>query len=291
MNRHSPPPVSPQAALLAEAIDRAADGDFAAPLPEGGPPDVVRLAASFAALRQRLAREEKERTKREEERRAAVSGIAHDLRTPLTTIIGFTEALQRRLDRTPERRDAYLAAIALRAQDLSQLIDELSAAGKTGGLPALHPEPVRPAAFLRDWASAHAERLREDRVTLVIDADPELLVPLDRQAFQRILANLLTNAVKYRTRSASEVTLSFYRRGAQAVFTCRDDGPGAPEGALARLFDAGYRASNADGRAGSGLGLSVVAQLVKAHGGSASARNENGLVLTLTFPMTGGLSC
>lgn len=289
---HSPSPVSPQARQLAEAMRAAALGCYDAPLPEEASGDTAFLTKAFASLRERLRTDAELREAAETERRTAVSGITHDLRTPLTTILGYTEALQKHLDHTPEKRDAYLAAIALRARDLSRLIDALSAANRSGGLPPVQLTPQPPAPLLRAFQEEQSGWLQEKQVTLHLELDDALVLLLDWQAFRRILMNLLTNTIKYREAPASAVSIRFRTENGRPVFTYHDDGPGVqPEEALSHLFEPGFRGPGSARRPGSGLGLHIAAQIAAAHGGRISARNENGLTISIAFPTTGGLPC
>lgn len=289
---HSPPPVSREARQLADAMEAAAHGRYDAPLPADAAGDTALLTEAFASLRERLRADALQREAAETERRTAVSGITHDLRTPLTTILGYTEALQKHLDHTPEKRDAYLAAIALRARDLSRLIDTLSAANRSGGLPPVHLTKAAPAPLLRAFQEEQAGWLRDEQITIHLDLDDALVLPLNWEAFRRILMNLLTNTVKYRNAPASVVTIRFRTENDRPVFTYHDDGPGVqPEEALAHLFEPGFRGADASRRPGSGLGLHIAAQIAAAHGGTISARNENGLTIAIAFPTTGGLPC
>lgn len=286
---NSPPSVSPQARQLADAIQAAAEGHVSSPLPQNATGDIALLCSTFSVLQSHLSQKSRICTQKEQKRRTAIAEILHDLRIPLTTIIGYTEALQKHLDQTPEKRDAYLAAIMLRAKDLSLLIDKLSEANKNED--ASHKELTNLSSLIQEFTTSRKDKIQEKQIRLRMDLDKTLELPLDRQSFQRVLLNLFANTVKYRTRPYSVVQITCLKKNGEVFFSYHDDGPGVPPDALPHLFKQGFRGKNTLHQPGSGLGLHIIAKVASAHHGTASAQNENGLTITITLPLTGGLSC
>ena len=289
IDTHSPPSVSPEAQQLADAMRKAAEGDWSATLPHAASPDLSLLCRAFSTLAASLQQIEIRRKEEEETRRLAALSLLHDLRAPLTTILGYTEALEAHPTATPEKRSAYLAAIKLRAGDLASLIDEFSAAER--GIPREASPPAASAALIGDFFRAEQERLHREQVSVHLCVDETLTLPVSRLDLQRILTNLLTNTVKYRGHPSSAVTITCRKEETAIVLSYHDDGPGVPPDALPHLFQAGYRAPDAARRPGSGLGLHIIAEIAGRSCGAVSAANDHGLTITLTFPMTGGLSC
>lgn len=269
---------------LSHAVWEAARGKTL-PLPETDDERLKDLADAFSSLREQLAEARQACEAQREQHRLALARVVHDLRLPLTTIVGYTEALQRHMDTTPEKRESFLAAIALRAQELSQLIDTLSALRKD-------PEPgLALAAWMRDWVRSHEEELHRRCITLSLSIDEALRLPMDALSFRRIWLNLLSNTVKYRQKEASAVSLSFTAVGTESTLVYHDDGPGIRPENLDQLFAPGFREDPAGAIPGSGLGLHIVEDIVQSHHGRVSAKNEQGLSIYLTFPLTGGSSC
>lgn len=273
---------------LSHAMWEAARGKTL-PLPEMGDERLDGLADAFSALREQLAEARQACEAQREQHRLSLARVVHDLRLPLTTIMGYTEALQRHMDTTPEKRESFLAAIALRAQELSQLIDTLSALRKE---PDPAPEPgLALAAWMRDWVRTHDEELHRRCITLSLSIDEALRLPMDALSFRRIWLNLLSNTVKYRQKEASAVSLSFTASGTESTLVYHDDGPGIRPENLDQLFAPGFREDPTGVIPGSGLGLHIVEDIVRSHHGRVSAKNEQGLSIYLTFPLTGGSSC
>lgn len=273
---------------LSHAMWEAARGKTL-PLPETDDERLEGLADAFSALQEQLAEARQTCEAQREQHRLALARVVHDLRLPLTTIVGYTEALQRHMDTTPEKRESFLAAIALRAQELSQLIDTLSALRKE---PDPAPEPgLALAAWMRDWVRTHDEELHRRCITLSLSIDEALRLPMDALSFRRIWLNLLSNTVKYRRKETSAVSLSFTASGTESTLVYHDDGPGIRPENLDQLFAPGFREDPAGAIPGSGLGLHIVEDIVRSHHGRVSAKNEQGLSIYLTFPLTGGSSC
>lgn len=269
---------------LSHAVWEAARGKTL-PLPETDDERLKDLADAFSALREQLAEARQACEAQREQHRLALARVVHDLRLPLTTIVGYTEALQRHMDTTPEKRESFLAAIALRAQELSQLIDTLSALRQD-------PEPgLALAAWMRGWIRSHEEELHRRCITLSLSIDEALRLPMDALSFRRIWLNLLSNTVKYRQKEASAVSLSFTAGGTESTLVYHDDGPGIRPENLDQLFAPGFREDPTGAIPGSGLGLHIVEDIVRSHHGRVSAKNEQGLSIYLTFPLTGGSSC
>jgi signal transduction histidine kinase len=229
--------------------------------------------------------------------------VRHDLRTPLTVIAGFAEALQ---DGTASGPAAERAARAIgeEAGRIERLVDGLGTMEglRTGELP-LRPEPLDAAALVHatvDRFGPTAEAIgidlraavpasgpaRSDRA-----AAPPLALTADRAAVERMLANLVENGLAA-ARSGTTILVDAQpvrdASGQSAVaFRVSDDGPGFPAGSLDRVFDRFYRADAARTGPGSGLGLSIVRALARAHGGDATAENlaPTGARVTVTLPV------
>lgn len=256
----------PLRALAAATATVPAAGTTAEPLVPQGPREVRELTARFNAMTAELVRVRNEE-------RELLANIRHDLRTPLTVVAGFAEALR---DGTASGDHVARAAdaIAQEAGRMGGLIEDLRAVDETGtsGVP-LRPEALDPAALVADAVTRFAPRASAERVELRSDADQGLDLVADRAAVERILGNLVDNALA--VVPAGGHVLVEARRGAgdSVAFRVSDDGPGFPPGSLERVFDRFYRADPARTGPGTGLGLSIVLALARAHGGTAVAEN------------------
>ena len=213
-----------------------------------------------------------------------VAIASHELRTPLTALLGFTELLSTRVFAPGEVR--RLGTIVHReTQRLARLVDDLLDLSRLerGAPPTLRRRVLSPARALVSVGELFGDA--GSRLHVACGADvPD--VDADPDAVDRILKNLVSNALKYSPPSAA-VRLSADTDGtAQVRFVVEDRGPGIAPAALPHVFEPYYRAPGAAGAApGTGLGLAVVKALVEAHGGSISASSEPGRGTRIAFTL------
>ncbi|MDX3457768.1 HAMP domain-containing sensor histidine kinase [Streptomyces sp. ME02-8801-2C] len=239
------------------------------------------LAAAFNDLTAR-------REQMEAQRKAMVSDIAHELRTPLTNIRGWLEVTRDGLlDPDPD----LLASLHDEALQLQHIIDDLSdlAAGDAGTL-RLHREPLAADELIGQVAAAHRSRAEAADVHLRADADPGLWMDADPVRMRQVLGNLVSNALRH-TGAGGTVALAARQTANEAILTVRDTGDGIAPEDLPHVFDRFWRAEKSRSRrtGGSGLGLSIVRQLVESHGGTVAADSApgRGAVFTVRLPRVG----
>ncbi|MEU3856755.1 HAMP domain-containing sensor histidine kinase [Streptomyces sp. NPDC028722] len=236
------------------------------------------LAEAFNGLTER-------RERLEAQRRAMVSDIAHELRSPLTNIRGWLEVVR---DGVVDPDPALLDSLHEEALVLQRIIDDLQdlAAADAGTL-RLHREPLRAGDLLDQVTAAHRVAAGTAGVVLRADADGAAWLDADPVRMRQALGNLVSNALRH-TPAGGSVTLAARRDGDDVVLTVSDTGHGIPPEDLPRVFDRFWRAERSRSRrtGGSGLGLPIVRHLLAAHGGTAEAASEPGAgaVFTLRLP-------
>jgi PAS domain S-box-containing protein len=196
--------------------------------------------------------------------RGFIAVAAHDLRSPLVSIVGFSSLLNKSWDTFgDEQRRKFVASIDRQSQNLTKLVDALftSASIEGGGL-ATSPEQV----VLAEAIDTCLEQGSGDTASVTVSCPPELAVRVDPQHLIRILDNYLQNAFKY---GEPPVRIEAARLGDMVEIQVSDHGPGVPPDFAARLFGKFARADNSETRAqkGTGLGLSIVRGLAAANGG------------------------
>lgn len=220
-------------------------------------------------------------------RNSLLAALSHDLRTPLTALVGMSETLSQTLAREGSAHGGSAQTIAAQAMRISQLVSNLlDMARLQSGTVTLR----------RDWQSLEelagsAIRSVEPalaRHTLQVRLPPDMpLVYADAVLLERVLANLLENAAKY-TPPGTLVTLSGWRDGDAIVVEVADEGPGLPPGEVDHLFDKFTRGDRETSTPGVGLGLAICRAILQAHGGHISAANRavplHGAVFRCTLP-------
>lgn len=210
-------------------------------------------------------------------RRDFAAGMSHDLRTPLAQIQMFTEMLLLGRDRTPEERTAWLEVIERESHTLGSLVDNLLVLAHG---PDAAPFPARETLDLgllvEDVAATYAGRAAARRMSIVADPPPGILVAGDPRAIRQSVANLLDNALRFGP-EGQRVVLAVRAEGGRAELCVEDQGPGLPpEESAVLLGSRGYLERPLRPNGGRGLGLAVVARVVQAHGGRASADRKAG---------------
>jgi signal transduction histidine kinase len=218
----------------------------------------------------------------EEERQQFVAIVAHELRNPITSLIGYAQLMKRR-----ERYDARaMETIITQAKRLERLTADLreTVRARLGALSiALGPVDVRSLVL----PAAEQAQATTEAHTITVEM-PDALPPArwDADRVAQVLGNLLLNAIKYS--EGGEVRIRVTDQGEAARIVVADRGIGIPPEALPHIFEPFYRAENAVGgsRRGMGLGLPISKSLIEAHGGemTVESRVGEGSAFTLTLP-------
>jgi signal transduction histidine kinase len=234
---------------------------------------LVQLLADQAAvvLESRALIDEASRVRATEEaaklKEDFVSAAAHDLKTPLTTLLGQAQILELRATREPALapHQPAIGRIAREARRLSALVDDLLDASRIEeGKLEVRREPIDIADVVRHIA----ERKRPEKARIVIDARERLTGSFDRRRIEQLVDNLVDNGLKYSDED-SRVEVRAWREDSLIHISVRDHGIGIPAPDVALVFDRFHRAGNVDARryAGIGLGLYICRGIAQEHGG------------------------
>jgi signal transduction histidine kinase len=244
--------------------------------------DLVRLLADQAAviLESRALIDEAARVRAHEEaarlKEDFISAAAHDLKTPLTTLVAQAQFLERRAETEPSAPADLtgIRRIVREAKRLSGLVLELLDASRLEqGKLVGEREPIDLVELARDIA--HRDGYQGRRVTLFAEAP--VVGSYDPRRISQVIENLVENAVKY-SPEESEVRIGIVQQNGQALIDVSDEGIGIPPDDLPRVFERFHRASNVDDRrfAGMGLGLFICKGIVEQHGGRIWVESQVG---------------
>lgn len=243
------------------------------PISPRGPHEVQDLTRAFNSMVRRVQSTQKSQ-------RDFVANVSHELKTPLTSIQGFAQAILDETADTPEARQQAAQIIYNEAGRMHRLaLDLLDLARLEAGTADLEMLSVDLGALLRGVIQKFAPQAQKAGVSLQLNI-PEQLPALtgDGDRLAQVFTNLVDNALKF-TPANGQVTLSAQNRGAEMEISITDTGSGVPPEALPHLFDRFYQVdrSRAGGeKHGAGLGLAIVQEIVQAHGGRISVRSEVG---------------
>ena len=263
-------------------VDAIAGGDPAEIRATSPIREVENVATAVAGMAARLAQTAEHDARLEAERRLLVSSIAHDLRTPLFSLRGYLEAIATGIGDPRDRLDRA----RVKAQQIDRLVTGLFdyARADIDERPRLQAADLAEAVI--DAAAAFELAADERGVKLRVTAHTRPSVTIDRDGFERALANVLDNALRHTPREGT-VDVACGEDAGQAFVRVIDDGPGIAPDLLPHLFELTARTASSSRIDGAGLGLTIAARLLRNQGGTIDAANapSRGAILTMRLPL------
>jgi signal transduction histidine kinase len=247
------------------ASARVAAGDFGARVPDTRPAELAQLAHAFntmAASVESLF----------DARRELVAWASHDLRSPIAALQAMLEAVEDGV----ATLDEYLPSLREQAATLSTLVDDLHELAQIDSAAlSLEPRPTDVAELARGAVLLFGPDAARRRIHLSADAGAPAVAAAEPEKIQRVLANLLANALRH-TPPEGAVTIGVHAGSGEVVVAVDDTGEGLEGDAPQRMFDRFWRADRSRTQDGSGLGLAIARGLIEAHGGRIWAENRPG---------------
>lgn len=256
-----------------------------------GHDEIGQVCHAFEEMREKLKESVEVQLQYEENRKELISNISHDLKTPITSIIGYVEGIRDGVADTPERLEKYLATIHHKAKAMDHLIDELFLFSKLdlGKLPFVY-EQIDINRFLDDYIGELRFDLQEKGIGIEwkpISPDRPLMVLADRDKLKRVLSNIVENCVKFMDKQTKTIRFAITEQQQQIRIAIEDNGAGIHPEALPHIFDRFYRAEHSRSTAtgGSGLGLAIAKQIILEHGAAIWAESEHGTGTRICFTL------
>ena len=273
-----------------ETAQKIASGDLSARLPEAKPStEVGRLTTSLNTMLSRIEESFLARQSSEERLRRFVADASHELRTPLTAIRGFAELHRQGAVSGEAETKILLSRIEGESVRMGSLVEDLLLLTRLDQGQQMQQVPVEMITTIDD-AVASARVIGADHPITVVASEDELYTLGDPHRIHQVIANLLTNA-RTHTPAGTPITVSIASESDGVRVSVADQGPGLSAEDQKQIFERFYRADSSrvriDGE-GSGLGLSIVDAVMKAHGGSVSVNSVlgEGATFTLFFPQS-----
>ncbi|RDW22437.1 two-component sensor histidine kinase [Oceanobacillus arenosus] len=272
---------------LSEASTKISKGELDFTMGARGRDELGQLVQTFDDMRAQLQESITLRNKYENNRKELVANISHDLKTPITTIMGYVEGIQDGVANTNDKQARYLDTIHTKATYMNRLIEELSLFSKLDVKKVpFHFESVDIQAFIKDYLEDIADDLKDKGIQLSLSGTlTSATVKIDRDKIIRVLENIIYNSVKYNNKSTGKITVSLTDEGKIVKVMIFDNGPGISQAALTTIFQRFYRIDPARSKEGSGLGLAIASQIIEAHSGTIWAENlrTEGLAIYFTL--------
>lgn len=247
--------------------------------------DLNALSAAnneLMSMHRRLAKSEAKLREVNERKDELLAMVAHDLRTPLSTISGFSQILQQRLSaKLGEQDELLLRRIDAQAQRMQNLVDDLlDAAVIERGALRLDREEVNVGALLADIVGTQSAAATRKNISIdLVEVEGPVTALLDRDRMTQVFDNLLSNATKYTTPGiGAKITVSYWCDDTTVRIRVDDQGLGIDADLLPKLFTPFARsgAKGTDGEPSTGLGLAIAKSIVSAHGGTIEVSSEIG---------------
>lgn len=274
---------------LNKAAENIRDGNLDFSIDTKGHDEISELSESFEAMRKRLQMNAQEKLDAEQEHRMLISNIAHDLKTPITAIKGYSEGILDGVADTPEKQERYLKTIYNKANEMNTLINELTLYSNidTNKIPYnFHKLNVK------DYFTDCMEELEMDlenqhmQLTFFNYVDEDTLMIADPEQLGRVIHNIIGNAIKYmRAEEPSFISMRIKDVGDFIQVEIEDNGKGISNKDLPYIFDRFYRAdaSRNSAAGGSGIGLSIVKKIIEDHGGKIWATSKENVGTVMYF--------
>ena len=272
---------------LQEVIVAARDFPSAevTPVEPRGPHEVQELTRAFNAMVKRVQASQRSQ-------RDFVANVSHELKTPLTSVQGFAQAILDGTADTPETRQQAAEIIYAESGRMHRMVlDLLDLARLEAGTVVMQMSPLEVRALLNVTMEKFTPQAQKAAVTLRVEVPSELPVLVgDGDRLAQVFTNLVDNALKF-TPPGGEVLLRAQAAADGMQIEVQDTGRGIPPEALERVFDRFYQVDSSrpgGGKHGAGLGLSIAHEIVQAHGGRIGVRSEagRGTAFTVTLPLS-----
>jgi len=268
---------------LTQATHAISEGDLSQQVPIRSSDELGELAQAFNKMSTELSRSVNAR-------KQMTADIAHELRTPLSLILGHAEAVHDGV--LPPTRENF-EIIREEAARLEHLINDLRTLSLAdAGELTITPQLIEPERLIHEVAALYQYQMQKKNIALELDiASPLPNIEVDPGRMTQVLTNILDNATRH-TPEGGWVILSAKQTGDQVELAIQDSGPGVPAETLSYIFERFYRTDSARQRdgafpGGSGLGLAIAKSIVQAHGGQLSAESEAGKGLKIIIKLPG----
>jgi len=255
---------------VTNAAGEIAHGNYEQEVPEAGPKEVKELATSFNQMSKQVKHSQ-------QMLRDFVADVSHELRSPLTSIKGFAQAI---VDGTAKDKEAQLKAAGViedESKRMMRLVEELLEFSRLeSGQITMAMEPVDLKEVLQQCHEIFLIRAGEKNIKLRTQIEPLPPVTGDIDRLEQVFNNLLDNALKH-TSSGGKVSVIARQPHLNFVeIAVTDTGPGIPGEQMRHVFERFYKADHSAGKTGAGLGLAIARQIVRAHGGDINIKSTLG---------------
>ncbi len=270
--------------ILSAGVARIRDGNLDTPIAYAEEDEFKAACDAVDEMAARLKASLEEQQRQQQKKQELIAGMSHDLKSPLTSIRAYTEALLEGVARDEAAKTRYLQTIHTKETEIEAMVARLFAFAKMDM--SEYPVRMEPLCLLEAMRALTGE-LCDEKMEIALSIPPDLRVLADRELLIRVALNLIGNSQKYAGKKKVSIKISALVLGPMAQISFADDGQGVLPEQLPKLFDVFYRgdaARTAPG-SGSGLGLAVVKKAVESMGGECLAQSSQSGGLEIVFTL------
>lgn len=271
------------------AAQRIAGGDLENPILYRREDEFKRVCNSFDFMQKHLKEEMEKNKAYEKARTEMVSGISHDLRTPLTSVKGYIKGMLDGIANTEEKRKQYLEIAYRKSCDMDVLLSKLFYFSKleTGNMP-FFKQNTNMSEFLFQYAEAKKGEFIAKKADIFFaqQITGECVCYIDKEQMKRVFDNLVENSLKYSGCEKTDICIQLKEDEKTVQIIFRDNGKGMDNEKIEHIFEQFYRADESRNSEcdGNGLGLYVCRYIIKEHKGTIRAANKNGFQIIMELP-------
>lgn len=281
--------------VLKIATHEIREGNLDSPILSDSDNEIGLLCKDFEQMRLKLKEQSRTSLQYEQDMRDLIRNISHDLKTPLTTIKGYSEGLLDGVAGTEERRRKYLQTIYNKAEDMTSLVDELSIYSQfdCNTIP-YNFQRINLDNYFTDCVSELQLDLELKQIELnyMNYMDHDLEIVADPEQLKRVINNIIGNSVKYMGKKKGIISIRIRKTGipqesTRVLVEIEDNGSGIKEQELTNIFERFYRTdtSRNSSKGGSGLGLAIVKKIIEDHGGIVYATGKENVGTCIYFTL------
>lgn len=277
---------------LRRGVEEIAEGNYNVQVEYDVRNDVGRLVSSFNEMARKLSESEKIKLEYEENRKMLVASISHDLKTPITSIQGYIEAMLDGTVNREENLEKYLEIISRNTAYMNKLIDDLFLFSKLDMQKLdFQFEKVNIRAYMNDLMEEFKFELEEKQFRFYYEdkTGKDCYVNIDRKRIHQAIRNIIANAVKYGPEKDLSIRVEMHGQEDFVYIDIKDNGPGIPADKLPHIFNRFYRIDSERTKdlMSTGLGLAIAKELAEAHGGgiTVTSREGEGSCFSIAIPM------
>ncbi len=256
------------------------------PLPLDIPQEYAEVFAKISETKLRIQQNEKRLLEESERKNNLVTYLAHDLKTPLTSVIGYLTLLNDENDISKKQQQKYVSIALNKAERMEDLTNELFEITRFNITDIeLQTEDVNLSKMIEQIAYEFIPLLNDKGLIFKLQIEPNIHIVYDVDKLERVIDNLIRNAINYSYKN-SEITISLKQSDSDIILRFENKGKTIPKEKLARIFEQFYRidSSRSTSTGGSGLGLAIAKQIIEKSGGKITAESENEIIaFTIIF--------